>query len=205
MASSLTTSKGCLNQPTATFLHKCDQKYSASAQRVLVAVGAGEWQSLENGRRWRMVGASLSGRLTCSVNPYIKTLRGGEIRLLTIRSQSNFTLENAYLRDNPYCVAMPDFERINTRQWQKKRKPSSLPMLSINPYRRSTTSALGVPVPLSTNSLKSKAPWNITAIRMARNTRSVRTAFLSSEMLGSAGPSYRPSLKLALFWRVCSL
>jgi hypothetical protein len=55
MASSLTTSKGCLNQPTATFLHKCDQKYSASAQRVLVAVGAGEWQSLENGSRCRMV------------------------------------------------------------------------------------------------------------------------------------------------------
>src|ERR1700730_4822760 len=52
MASSLTTSKGSLNQPTATFLHKCDQKYSASAQRVLVAVGAGECQSLE---RWRML------------------------------------------------------------------------------------------------------------------------------------------------------
>jgi hypothetical protein len=33
-------------------------------------------------------------------------LRGGEIRLLTIRSQSNFTLENAYLRDNPYYVAI---------------------------------------------------------------------------------------------------
>jgi len=48
MASSLTRSKGCLHQPTATFLHKCDQKYSASAQMVLVAVGAGEWPSLEN-------------------------------------------------------------------------------------------------------------------------------------------------------------
>jgi hypothetical protein len=35
-----------------------------------------------------------------------QTLRGGEIRLLTIRSQSNFTLENAYLRDNPYYVAI---------------------------------------------------------------------------------------------------
>src|SRR4051812_23050540 len=35
-----------------------------------------------------------------------QTLRGGEIRLLTIRSQSNFTLENAYLRDNPYYIAI---------------------------------------------------------------------------------------------------
>jgi hypothetical protein len=35
-----------------------------------------------------------------------QTLRGGETRLLTIRSQSNFTLENAYLRDNPYYVAI---------------------------------------------------------------------------------------------------
>jgi hypothetical protein len=35
-----------------------------------------------------------------------QTLRGGEIRLLTIRSLSNFTLENAYLRDNPYYVAI---------------------------------------------------------------------------------------------------
>jgi hypothetical protein len=32
--------------------------YSASAQRVLVAVGAGEWQSLENGSRRRMVVAA---------------------------------------------------------------------------------------------------------------------------------------------------
>jgi hypothetical protein len=38
--------------------------------------------------------------------PLYQTLRSGEIRLLTIRSQSNFTLENVYLRDNPYYVAI---------------------------------------------------------------------------------------------------
>ncbi|KAI9775913.1 MAG: hypothetical protein M1839_000702 [Geoglossum umbratile] len=35
-----------------------------------------------------------------------QTLRGGEIRLLTIRSQSSYTLESVYLRDNPHYVAV---------------------------------------------------------------------------------------------------
>jgi hypothetical protein len=35
-----------------------------------------------------------------------KALRDGEIRLLTVHSQSNFTLENVYLRDNPRYIAI---------------------------------------------------------------------------------------------------
>ena len=64
-----------------------------------------------------------------------KILRDGEIRLLTIHSQSNFTLENAYLRDNPRYIAIShrwgDFKdlcnvRVNDNEDQLPRHVNSM-------------------------------------------------------------------------------